>query len=42
MRAVRARHAYDGESFLAAGATVLVEGGSIVGVESYGFQVPGD
>jgi len=42
MRAVRARHAYDGGSFVAAGATVLVEGGSIVGVESYGFQVPGD
>ena len=42
MRAVRARHAYDGGSFLAAGATVLVEDGSIAGVESYGFQVPGD
>jgi imidazolonepropionase-like amidohydrolase len=42
MHAIRARHAYDGESFLAAGATVLVEGGLIIGVESYGFQVPGD
>jgi imidazolonepropionase-like amidohydrolase len=42
MRAIRARHAYDGESFLAAGATVLVEDGLIIGVESYGFQVPGD
>lgn len=41
MRAVRARHAYDGESFLGAGATVLVEDGSIIGVESYGFQVSG-
>jgi len=42
MHAVRARHAYDGVSFLAAGATVLVEDGSIVGIESYGFRVPGD
>jgi imidazolonepropionase-like amidohydrolase len=42
MRAIRARHAYDGESFLGAGATVLVEDGSIIGIESYGFQVPGD
>jgi hypothetical protein len=42
MRAIRARHAYDGESFLGAGATVLVEDGLIIGAESYGFQVPGD
>ena len=42
MHAIRARHAYDGESFLSAGATVLVEDGLIIGVESYGFQVPGD
>ena len=42
MRAIRARHAYDGESFLRAGATVLVEDGLIIGVEPYGFQVPGD
>ena len=42
MHALRARHAYDGESFLSAGATVLVEDGLIIGVESYGFQVPGD
>jgi imidazolonepropionase-like amidohydrolase len=41
MRAIRARHAYDGESFLSAGATVLVEDGLIIGVESYGFEVPG-
>ena len=41
MRAIRARHAYDGESFLEAGATVLVEDGLIIGVESYGFQVSG-
>ena len=42
MRAIRARRAYDGESFLSAGATVLVEDGLIIGIESYGFQVPGD
>jgi hypothetical protein len=42
MHAIRARHAYDGESFLSAGATVLVEDGLIIGVESYGFEVPGD
>ena len=42
MRAIRARHAYDGESFLSGGATVLVQDSLIIGVESYGFQVPGD
>lgn len=42
MHAVRARHAYDGESFLDAGATVLVKDGLIIGVESYGFQVSAD
>jgi imidazolonepropionase-like amidohydrolase len=42
MRAIRARRAYDGESFLSAGATVLVEDGLIIGVEPCGFQVPGD
>jgi hypothetical protein len=41
MRAIRARHVYDGESFLSAGATVLVEDGLIIGVESYGFKFPG-
>ena len=41
MRAIRARHAYDGGSFLGAGATVLIEDGSIIGVESYGFKVSG-
>jgi hypothetical protein len=41
-RAIRARHAYDGESFLSAGAAVLVEDGLIIGVESYRFEVPGD
>jgi len=42
MHAIRGRHAYDGESFLSAGATVLVEDGLIIGVEPYGFQVPRD
>jgi imidazolonepropionase-like amidohydrolase len=42
MRAIRARHAYDGESFLSSGATILAEDGSIIGVEPYGFQVPVD
>jgi imidazolonepropionase-like amidohydrolase len=41
MRAIRARRAYDGESFLGAGVTVFVEGGLIAGVESYGCEVPG-
>jgi imidazolonepropionase-like amidohydrolase len=40
VHAIRAPHAYDGESFRDAGATVLVEDGLIVGVETYGFQVP--
>lgn len=40
MYAIRARHAFDGESFLAGGATVLVEDGTILGVESSGFPVP--
>ena len=42
MHAFRARHCFDGASFRRAGATVLVEGGVIVGVESYGYQVPED
>ena len=42
MHAIRGRHAYDGESFFSAGATVLVEDGLIIGVEPYGFQVPRD
>ena len=41
MRAIRARHAYDGASFLRTGATVLVEDSTIIGVEPYRFQVPG-
>ncbi|MFQ4149590.1 amidohydrolase family protein [Arthrobacter sp. LAPM80] len=41
MHAIRVRHIFDGELFLAGGATVLIEDGSIVGVEPYGFSVPG-
>jgi hypothetical protein len=40
VHAIRATHAYDGEAFRSAGATVLVEDGVIIGVEPYGFQVP--
>lgn len=40
MHAIRVLHAFDGESFLAGGVTVLVQDGTILGVESYGFQVP--
>jgi imidazolonepropionase-like amidohydrolase len=42
MQAIRARHVFDGESFRSVGATVLIEAGAIIGVESYGFQVPAD
>src|SRR6478735_1560014 len=42
MYAVRARHAFDGEQFLDGGATVLVDGGVIAGVESHGYPVPAD
>jgi len=34
--------AFDGERFLDGGATVLVEGQEIVGVEPFGFEVPAD
>jgi imidazolonepropionase-like amidohydrolase len=40
VHAIRAPHAYDGEAFRDAGATVLVEDGLIVGVEAYSYQVP--
>lgn len=40
MHAIRATHAYDGEAFRGAGATVLVDDGLIIGVEPYGFQTP--
>jgi imidazolonepropionase-like amidohydrolase len=40
MRAVQAPVAFDGERFIDGGATVLVDGHTIVGVESYGSPVP--
>ncbi|GAA2115171.1 amidohydrolase family protein [Nocardioides bigeumensis] len=40
MHAIRAAHAFDGERFLQGGATVLVEGDRIIGVEPGGFEVP--
>ena len=40
MYAVRARHAFDGERFLDGGATVLVDGGRIAGVEGHAYPVP--
>jgi len=40
VHAIRAPHAFDGESFRDGGATVLVEDGLIVAVESYDYQVP--
>jgi len=42
VHAIRAPYAYDGESFRDTGLTVLVEDGLIVGVESFGCQVPDD
>ncbi len=42
MRALRAPAAFDGERFLDGGATVLVDGSSIVGVEPFGFSPPAD
>ncbi|MER7560243.1 amidohydrolase family protein [Nocardioides sp. NPDC126508] len=40
MFAIRATHAFDGVRFLADGATVVVDGDRIVGVESGRFEVP--
>lgn len=40
MYAVRAAHAFDGERFLHGGATVVVDGERIVGVEAFGYDVP--
>ncbi|MFC4786870.1 amidohydrolase family protein [Nocardioides sp. MAHUQ-72] len=40
MHAVRAAIAHDGERFREGGATVLVDGGRIAGVEPVGFEVP--
>ena len=42
MRAVRAAHAFDGERFLAGGATVLIDGDRIVDVQSSHEQLPAD
>lgn len=42
MYALRARRAFDGERFLDGGATVLVDGSRIAGVESFGHAVPHD
>ncbi len=42
MYAVRARHCFDGTRFLPGGATVLVEGHRVVGVEPAGHEVPSD
>lgn len=42
MFAIRANHAFDGDSYLEGGATVLVAEGRIVGVESAGYAVPSD
>ena len=41
MCAVRAQHCFDGTRFLPGGATVLVEGHRVVGVEA-GHEVPSD
>ncbi len=37
---MRAPRCFDGEAFLPGGATVLVDGGAIVGVEPHGCEVP--
>jgi imidazolonepropionase-like amidohydrolase len=42
MRALRSGSAYDGEKFLTEGATVLIEGETIVGVEPATYDVPSD
>ena len=42
MEAIRAPRAFDGQRFVPGGATVLVEDGRIVGVESPGFVSPAD
>ncbi len=42
MHALRASAVFDGERFLTGGATVLLEDGRIVGVESRGFTPPAD
>jgi imidazolonepropionase-like amidohydrolase len=42
MHALRAPVAFDGSAFLPGGATVLVDGATIVGVEAFGYAVPAD
>jgi imidazolonepropionase-like amidohydrolase len=41
-RALRAPVAFDGRAFLPGGATVLVDGETIAGVEPFGYDVPAD
>jgi imidazolonepropionase-like amidohydrolase len=40
VHAIRAAHAYDGQVFRDAGATVFLEDGLIVGVEAYSHEIP--
>jgi imidazolonepropionase-like amidohydrolase len=40
--AVRAGACFEGERFVAGGATVLVDDGVILGVEPVGYEVPAD
>jgi imidazolonepropionase-like amidohydrolase len=42
MHAIRARAAFDGERFIQGGATVILEGNVIAGVEPVGFDLPLD
>ena len=42
MFAIRADHTFDGEDLRAGGATVLVEDGRIMGVESAAYELPSD
>ncbi len=42
MFAIRADYAFDGEGFVEGGATVFIEGSTIVGVESGSSEVPAD
>ena len=42
MFAIRADQPFDGEDFRAGGATVLVEDGRIVGVESAAYELPSE
>ena len=42
MQAIRSAHAFDGQRFLPGGATVLIDGDRIVGVETIRAEVPGD